>query len=155
EECKEGFGLHCDYKPAPFFNVLAAFWIQFMTHDWFSHLYEGDNSPDPIAMGCMTHLVNNVETPLSPDDAGKLGCRPDDRIDKASLAETNAPQTFTANGKKFLSRAYRTTRNNVTAWWDASQLYGYDDKSRRRVKRGPNDPAKLRLDPVRADKGDP
>src|SRR4029078_1679403 len=24
----------CAYKTAPFFNVLAAFWIQFMTHDW-------------------------------------------------------------------------------------------------------------------------
>ena len=35
----------CDYKQAPVFNVLAAFWIQFMTHDWFSHLYQGDNSP--------------------------------------------------------------------------------------------------------------
>src|ERR1039457_5292718 len=39
--CNEGYGLpgfskdaNCDYKKAPFFNVLAAFWIQFMTHDW-------------------------------------------------------------------------------------------------------------------------
>ena len=46
--CLEGHGLpgasadaDCDYKKAPFFNVLAAFWIQFMTHDWFSHLEEG------------------------------------------------------------------------------------------------------------------
>src|SRR5260370_20629467 len=43
--CMDGYALPgfskdavCDYKPAPFFNVLAAFWIQFMTHDWFSHL---------------------------------------------------------------------------------------------------------------------
>ena len=40
-----------------------------------------------------------------------------------------------------MSRAYRTTRNTVTAWWDASQLYGYDARSQRRVKR---DPAILR-----------
>jgi hypothetical protein len=155
EECKEGSGLHCDYKPAPFFNVLAAFWIQFMTHDWFSHLYEGGNSPEHMAMGCATHLVNGVETPLPTDDVAKLKCRPDDRIDKASLAEANDPPTFTANGKEYLSRAYKTTHNNVTAWWDASQLYGYDEKSRSRVKRDSNDPAKLRLDPVRAKKGDP
>jgi hypothetical protein len=38
--CDDGHGAprfstdaNCDYKKAPFFNVLAAFWIQFMTHD--------------------------------------------------------------------------------------------------------------------------
>ena len=42
-KCRKGKGLegyskegHCDYQKAPFFNVLAAFWIQFMNHDWFS-----------------------------------------------------------------------------------------------------------------------
>ena len=140
----------CEYKRAPFFNVLAAFWIQFMTHDWFSHLYEGNNSPQHMAMGCATHLVKNVETPLSPDEVVKLNCRPDDRIDQASLAEANDPPTFIANGKEYLPRAYRTTHNHVTAWWDASQLYGYDDKSGTRVKRDPHDRAKLRLDSVRA-----
>jgi hypothetical protein len=40
DRCREGYGLpggaqeaECEYKKAPFFNVLAAFWIQFMTHD--------------------------------------------------------------------------------------------------------------------------
>ena len=32
---------NCDYQTATHVNVLAAFWIQFMTHDWFSHLEEG------------------------------------------------------------------------------------------------------------------
>ncbi|HSR41985.1 MAG TPA: peroxidase family protein, partial [Longimicrobiales bacterium] len=40
EACAEGTAsgpdASCDYHKAPFFNVLAAFWIQFMTHDWFS-----------------------------------------------------------------------------------------------------------------------
>ncbi len=39
-------------------------------------------------------------------------------------------------------------RNTNTAWWDASQLYGFDDTSRRRVKRDPADPAKLLLVPA-------
>ena len=137
---------NCDYKRAPLFNVLAAFWIQFMTHDWFSHLYQGDNSPQHMAMGCATHLVNNVETPLSPDDVTRLGCRPDDRIDQAIMAEANDPPTFIANDKKYLSRAHKTTRNTVTAWWDASQIYGYDKNSYSRVKReliqNPQDPTK-------------
>ena len=32
-----------DYAPADTLNVLAAFWIQFMTHDWFSPMEDGHN----------------------------------------------------------------------------------------------------------------
>ncbi|MGD1095394.1 MAG: peroxidase family protein [Bryobacteraceae bacterium] len=39
-------------------------------------------------------------------------------------------------------------RNTNTAWWDASQIYGYDDISVKRVKRDPQDPAKLLLIPL-------
>ena len=74
--CNEGFGLpndspdaNCDYQKAPFFNVLAAYWIQFMTHDWFAHLEEGHNAPEYMKVGCNKKLVNNVETPLTPDQA--------------------------------------------------------------------------------------
>ena len=35
----------------------------------------------------------------------------------------------------------------MTAWWDASQIYGHDDVSERRVKRNPADPAKLLMQP--------
>ena len=72
--CNAGFGLpnnsidaNCDYQKAPFFNVLAAYWIQFMTHDWFSHMDDGHNAPGPtMEVGCKTKLVNNVPTPLTP-----------------------------------------------------------------------------------------
>ena len=80
--CNEGYGLpgfskdaNCDYKKAPFFNVLAAFWIQFMTHDWFSHLDEGHNAKEYMSVGCS-------------EADQKLGCRPGDRIDKALVAES-------------------------------------------------------------------
>ena len=134
--CNQGRGLadrmasNCDYTKAPFFNVLAAFWIQFMTHDWFSHLIEGQNAPDSwMGMGC-------------PEDrAAQLGCRPGDRIDQAMIAEHGPPPTFGVEER--YERAYMTTRNNVTAWWDASQIYGYDETSLQRVKRDPDDPAKL------------
>src|SRR5258708_373341 len=39
-------------------------------------------------------------------------------------------------------------RNTNTAWWDASQIYGYDDVSVKRVKRDPQDRAKLLLAPL-------
>jgi len=70
--CNAGFGLpnnspdaNCDYQKAPFFNVLAAYWIQFMTHDWFSHMEEGHNAAEIMEVGCKTQLVNGVATPLT------------------------------------------------------------------------------------------
>jgi hypothetical protein len=155
EKCQDGYGLpddskdaNCDYKKAPFFNVLAAYWIQFMTHDWFSHLEEGHNQTEYMKVGCSTKLVNNVEVPLTPEEINKLGCRPDDRMDKGYVADDSAPGTFSSGGHTYLDRAPKTMRNTATAWWDASQLYGYDDTSRQRVKRDPSDPAKLLLIPV-------
>ena len=156
EKCREGYGLpgsateaECEYKKAPFFNVLAAFWIQFMTHDWFAHLEEGRNRSEWMAVGCATQLVKNTEQPLTGSDVQKLGCRPDDKIDAAIIAEGTAPRLFTQGGKTYLSRAPKTTANHVTAWWDASQLYGYDERSGQRVRHDPKDPARLLLMPVR------
>jgi len=119
-----------------------------MTHDWFSHLEEGRNSSEMTSVGCAAQLINGVEKPLTPDEIAKLGCRPADKIDKSFIAEDSEPPTFSHKGKTYLTRSYKTTRNTVTAWWDASQLYGYSETSRRRVKRDPKDPAKLLLVPV-------
>jgi hypothetical protein len=145
DTCNDGRGLpgnspeaRCDYKKAPFFNVLAAFWIQFMTHDWFSHLREGHNASDMMAVGC------------ADESAAKLGCRPGDRMDRAYVADDSAPPTFTRDRRTYLTRAYKTSQNTNTAWWDASQIYGYDELSRRRVKRSPDDPARLLLVPAGA-----
>ncbi len=143
EKCRGGQGsdddskdADCDYQKANSFNVLAAFWIQFMTHDWFSHLEEGHNAPELMKTGCQP-----------PADAAKLGCRPDDVMDRALIADASDPPVFDdASGKAYLTRAYKTTRNNVTAWWDASQIYGYDETSLQRVKRDPKDRAGLLLD---------
>ena len=53
--------------------MLAAYWIQFMTHDWFSHMEEGHNAPAYMKVGCATKLVNNVETPLTPEADSAAG----------------------------------------------------------------------------------
>ena len=144
ELCREGQGLpgdavqaQCDYQKAPFFNVLAAFWIQFMTHDWFSHLVEGRNAPGLMSVGCPSA------------QAAALGCRPDDRIDPALLDDAAPPSFAGPDGRPQLARAYKVARNHNTAWWDASQLYGFDARSRQRVKRDPADPARLLLLPGR------
>lgn len=153
--CNAGFGLpdnsasaNCDYQKAPFFNVLAAYWIQFMTHDWFSHMEDGHNASEYMPVGCKEELVNNVETPLTPDQIAQLGCRPNDRVDRTYVLQDSPTDKFSSEGKDYLSRAPKTFSNNNTAWWDASQMYGYDETSRKRVKLDPKDPAKLLLEPV-------
>jgi hypothetical protein len=152
--CNAGEGLpgysaqaNCDYQKAPFFNVLAAFWIQFMTHDWFSHLEEGHNQPVWMPVGCATERTGAGDKPLTPGQIAALGCRPDDRIDKGYIAKDDAPPRFVGSGGEQLARAYKTHPNNNTGWWDASQLYGYDATSRKRVKRDPADSAKMLLVP--------
>ena len=154
DKCREGYGLlgsateaECEYQKAPF-------WIQFMTHDWCSHLEEGHNLTEWMAVGCATQRVKNFEQPLTGEDVKKLGCRPDDKIDAVMIAEGTEPKSFTQGGKTYLMRASKTTANHVTAWWDASQLYGYDERSGKRVKHDPKDTAKLLLLPVREGAGE-
>jgi len=153
--CADGHGkpgyakeANCDYKKAPFFNVLAAFWIQFMTHDWFSHLEEGHNTPQYMTLGCASQKVNGVETPLSPEDLARLGCRPADQMERAFVADASGPPKIRLGGHERLLRAPKIFRNTNTAWWDASQIYGYDERSRTRVKRDPKDPARLLMIPL-------
>ncbi|MGH7798415.1 MAG: peroxidase family protein [Candidatus Binatia bacterium] len=139
---------NCDYQKANHLNLLAAFWIQFLTHDWFSHLEEGRNQTELISMGCSAQRFGDSEGSLTQDEITKLGCRPEDRIDKGFVADETPPPGFVVNGKRKLARAPRTTLNKVTAWWDASQIYGYNETARRRVKRDPSNPAKLLLEPT-------
>jgi len=142
EDCQGGTGIsHCSYKAAAHLNVLAAFWIQFMNHDWFSHLSEGENGPGAMTTGCFTQ----------PGHEPEHGCRHGDLIGPARIADDIPAPRFDDGGRSYLARAPRTTRNTVTAWWDASQIYGYDDISVLRVKRDPADRARLAL--VDADPG--
>jgi hypothetical protein len=155
-DCNQGRGVpgsaaaECPYKKAPFFNVLAAYWIQFMTHDWFSHLDDARNDQSRImtSLGCASERQGNVETPLTAEQIARLGCRPDDKMEAALIAQDGPPPTFTQSGVERAARAYKTTRNEVTAWWDSSQIYGSDEKSLARVKRDPADRAKLLMRPV-------
>lgn len=87
------------FRPATILNLHAASWIQFQTHDWFSH---GDNQPN-----------NKFNIPLAEDDywKQKYGSLEVDKTLKDSSREddnTN-PATFI---------------NKETHWWDGSQIYG-------------------------------
>ena len=70
-ECHHGKGVpgsttgDCAYKAAPFFNVLAAFWIQFMTHDWFAHPDNGRNNQSKMmtSLGCASERAGEATVP--------------------------------------------------------------------------------------------
>ncbi len=112
-----------------------------------AHLDEARNDQSNVMtkLGCASERVDNVERPISPERAAELGCRPDDKMEAALLADKTDPESFTYKGASRLKRSYRTSRNNVTAWWDASQIYGYDERSRHRMRLDPKDPAKLAM----------
>jgi Animal haem peroxidase len=86
------------FIPATSLNVLAAAWIQFQNHDWFSH---GDNQPD-----------RHIDIPLAPDDPWAIEHGPiaiKATAPDKTRTDDQPPQTFT---------------NHVTQWWDGSQIYG-------------------------------
>ncbi|HEV3055542.1 MAG TPA: peroxidase family protein, partial [Solirubrobacteraceae bacterium] len=104
------------FKPATSLNVLAAAWLQFQNHDWFSH---GDNSETEF-----------LQVPLSSDDDWDGGTM---EVRRTSGDSTNSggnlPPTYV---------------NKVTPWWDGSQLYGSTEERNRELRSGED--GKLNMD---------
>jgi len=107
------------FKPATTLNVLAACWLQFQNHDWFSH---GDNSETEF-----------LQVPLSEDDAWDDG---------VMEVRRTSPDSTNAGGK--LPPTYV---NKVTPWWDGSQLYGSTEARNRELRAGED--GKLKMDGLR------
>jgi heme peroxidase len=93
------------FKPATTLNVLAACWIQFENHDWFSH---GDNSPTDF-----------IDVPLERGDPWSE--------DTMKVRRTRDPEAEAKN----LPPAYI---NTVSHWWDGSQIYGSSEERCRRLR---------------------
>jgi hypothetical protein len=96
------------FKPATTLNVLAAAWIQFENHDWFSH---GDNSP--------TEMVE-----LSLDEGDSWG-------ETAMKIRSTSPDPHPLG-----EDVAPTYVNTVTHWWDGSQIYGSSEERCRRMRTG-------------------
>jgi hypothetical protein len=96
------------FKPATSLNLLAAAWIQFMTHDWFNH---GDNQPD-----------NFFHLPLEDDDPW---FEKPMRIQRTLSDTTRTPDE---------ADRPPTYLNPVSHWWDASSIYGCDEATCARVR---------------------
>ncbi len=98
------------FLPVPTLNLLAAAWIQFEVHDWFSH---GPNE-----------TTNPWRVPLGPGDPW-----PEDpmligrtrRDPTRSPADAGLPPTFTTDDSH---------------WWDGSQIYGSTPQSATLVREG-------------------
>jgi hypothetical protein len=109
------------FKPAESLNFIAAAWIQFMIHDWFSH---GANQ-----------LRNPIKVPLRADDPLVDDKDSDEQFMKVRRTARDE------DGSALYDLAYR---NENTHWWDGSQIYGSDAgtlASLRTFKKG-----QLRLD---------
>jgi hypothetical protein len=91
------------FHPATILNLNAASWIQFQTHDWFTH---GNNQPD-----------NKVEIPVEEDDPWRQ------EYGKMEVKKTLADPTRHDNSNP------PTFINEVTHWWDASQIYGSNQET--------------------------
>ncbi len=92
-----------EFKPVPFLNMFAASWIQFMVHDWFAHENSGlDFWQVPLASDDPLYRAGQRESMLVPRTAA-------DRSRRAS--ESGLGPTYP---------------NEVTHWWDGSQMYGSD-----------------------------
>jgi hypothetical protein len=113
-----------EQKTVPFLNNLTMAWIQFMSHDWMSH---GAN---------MTREA--YEIPLADDDPLK------DKYGQDSMfVRKSQPNPTREDG----SNIYL---NEVTHWWDGSQIYGSDQETQNRLRMGADGQflpdGKLRLD---------
>lgn len=97
---------------APFLNKLYIAWIQFQSHDWFSH---GEN-----VAGTGLYRI-----PLAPDDPIRLK----HGLEALEIKRTQ-PDPHPSGG-------LLTYPNEVTHWWDGSQIYGSNQETEDRVRTGP------------------
>jgi Animal haem peroxidase len=107
-------------KLVPFLNMLAAVWIQFQNDDWITH---GQNL-----------VPGAIEVPLAEDDPARRRYGQTTMFigrtqpDPTRRPEDETPITFI---------------NEVTHWWDGSQIYGSDQDTQDRLRSGID--GKLRL----------
>ena len=100
-----------EFIPATTLNVLAAAWLQFMVHDWFSH-GPGDKN--------RLHRIKLEDGDDWPGDEMTVPRTIPDP--ECSDRERDRPDAYT---------------NIETHWWDASQIYGSTYDRLNQVRRSP------------------
>jgi Animal haem peroxidase len=98
------------FRPATILNLMAASWLQFMVHDWLSHGANQKNDPYKVEVR----------------DDEWTGVRP------MEILRTKDDPTRPPHGAD-MPPSYI---NDVTHWWDASQIYGSDEQTVARLRCG-------------------
>ncbi|TMA13298.1 MAG: peroxidase [Deltaproteobacteria bacterium] len=112
-----------EMKEIPFLNMLAAAWIQFQNGDWINH-------------GEMLYRDLH-EIPLADDDPARAKYRQT----KMFVGKTQPDPTWTPGWEQ----TPITFINEVTHWWDGSQIYGSDQETQNHLRSFVD--GKLRLNP--------
>ena len=99
-------------QEVPFLNLLAAAWIQFMTHDWVSH---GE-----------IHYKQTIDVSLPEDDEARR------RYWQAKMFIGRSQGDPTRSDG--VEVAACSAINEVTHWWDGSQIYGSDQATQDRLR---------------------
>ncbi len=97
-----------NFKPVQQLNLLATAWIQFMVHDWVDH---GDNQ-----------FRNPLRVEIGEDD-------PEFHRGVMNIRRTKKDPTYDP-----ALDAVVPYRNQVTHWWDGSQIYGSDLSTQRSLR---------------------
>ena len=101
-------------QEVPFLNLLAASWIQFQNSDWITH---GEMLQEEV-----------IELPLEEDDPARLRFGQE----RMFIGRTQPDPTRRDTGEP----TPVTHINEVTHWWDGSQLYGSDQATQDRLRSG-------------------
>ncbi|WP_375309181.1 peroxidase family protein [Bradyrhizobium sp. A5] len=103
------------FIPATSLNLLAAAWIQFETHNWFSH-----GLPKP---------GNEFKIPLPPGDEWPKEERIDDCMKiRRTVCDGSSREPWLG--------ATPTFRNLNSHWWDAGQIYGSSRERQMQIRSG-------------------
>lgn len=108
------------FKEVPWLNLFGVAWVQFMVHDWFDH-------GTPVK-------ENKIKVPLKNDD-------PLFKKMKGNMKILRTKPDACKTKDDAVPPAYQ---NDVTHWWDGSQLYGSDDETHARIRSF--DQGKLKVD---------
>jgi tetratricopeptide (TPR) repeat protein len=111
-------------KEVPFLNLLSASWIQFMNGDWINH---GE-----------ILFKDVIEVPLPEDDAARTRYWQT----KMFVGKTQPDPTRMPGQEEVLASAI----NEVTHWWDGSQIYGSDQATQDRLRSGVDGKLRVQAD---------
>ncbi|XP_078356559.1 uncharacterized protein LOC144641413 [Oculina patagonica] len=99
------------FIPAKQLNLLAGGWIQFNLHDWFDH--------GPVDTSRRINIDLDKDDPLYKQHHGEM------KIPRTKPDNCNSPSNKDTPA---------TFQNDVTHWWDGSQLYGSDEQTSAKLR---------------------